>query len=241
MVHTLPPWTGKYKASTIYGQVDNGELAARLGSVDVFDRRGNFIFYDDFSSPFEHWVQAGNGVGWAIEVSIEKARIGHHSLVMIAGEGAAGNVTANKYIGGIKAGKIGLEVNNTINANTKEFRLALRYYDGADQHYGYVAYDHDNSKFKYLTTGQVETDLVTGVSLRTTNTPWHTLKMVIDTNTNKYVRFIYNNTEVDMSTLDMFTAASADDAMLQFYFQHESDHASTKRVFIDSVILTQNE
>lgn len=62
MPRGMPDW-GEYSPQEVVSKLlDNAELAARLGSPVLFDRRGTVIFMDDFNCGVNHWdtVTKGN-------------------------------------------------------------------------------------------------------------------------------------------------------------------------------------
>ena len=80
MVHTLPPWTSKYRLVKIFANVDVAELVVRLGSPVSFDRRGNVVLIDDFAASVIKWSYPGYGTGNGHELSTAWAKSGSQSL-----------------------------------------------------------------------------------------------------------------------------------------------------------------
>lgn len=239
--HTLPDGTTKYKMSSIFGQIDKGELAARLHSPVKYDRRGNVVFIDNFEGSTLQWETGGGGTNHVEAISTGNARDGSQSCILTAGAGVLGQAYITKHIGIINPGKIGLEVSFTLDAATTLFDLAFWYYDGANVHRGYVRYDPSKTKWEYFNSGGTRTDLATGVKLRTANSPWHTCKLVLDTDTDKYSRFLYNDVEISMEGIDIYMTTDTDDPMIMIEIIHLCTDAAVKSIYVDNVILTQNE
>ena len=55
MAHGAPDWFGTTPQGMVHRVADLAELAARLGSPDVFDRRGNVLFMDSFENGQNNW------------------------------------------------------------------------------------------------------------------------------------------------------------------------------------------
>ena len=72
MVHTLPDYTTKYKTAIVFGNLDHAELAARLGSIDIYDRRGAVIDLDNFEAPYMRWIGETLGGGGNVTLTTEK-------------------------------------------------------------------------------------------------------------------------------------------------------------------------
>ena len=97
MAHGHPDYGGAAPLATVYTLQDLAELAARLGSIDVFDRRGNVLLLDDFESGIKKWLFGGTGsysAGWICD----RAEHGGFCL-SIQTEGAATSlVSAYRYL-----------------------------------------------------------------------------------------------------------------------------------------------
>ena len=241
MVHTLPDYTTKYRMAKIFGQIDSGELAARLQSPDKYDRRGNVAFMDNFEGGVLQWETGGGGTSPVSALTTANARDGSQSCMLTAGAGVLGQAYIYKYLGLINPGRIGLETSFTLNPNTVYFTVAFWYYDGARVHRGSMTYDLPNKKWFYLNSLGGDTDLLLNVTLRTANSPWHTCKLVLDTDTDEYVRFLYNNVETPMPGIGIYADTDLEEAMVYMGITHFSTHANVQSIYVDNVILTQNE
>ncbi len=67
MAHGTPDWAGTAAQSITAPVADMGELAARLKSVDVYDRRGNVILADNFDGGAQTWQFVNSGAGETIQ------------------------------------------------------------------------------------------------------------------------------------------------------------------------------
>ena len=47
---------GQYAVKEVSASIsDMGEVAARLGSIDIYDKRGDVVFFDNFEGAFLRW------------------------------------------------------------------------------------------------------------------------------------------------------------------------------------------
>ena len=63
MARSGPDWGLRGGKATVFPLTDMAELAARLRSIDVYDRAGDVIALDDFQSGIDQWEHSGSGSG----------------------------------------------------------------------------------------------------------------------------------------------------------------------------------
>lgn len=226
---------------TIFANIDDAELAARLGSINTFDRRGNTVFMDDFEAAVLKWGTDGAGANNAVTLSAAWAKNGSQSCKLTAGEGAGGQAWIFKYIGALTTGKVGAECSFTVDADTGAITMELRYYLGTRYYTAYIKYIKADTKFQYTNSDGAWTDLLLDIDLESTKDTFHTVKLVIDTNALEYVQFQVNNHSVSMADLGLFRVNVALATTLYFAVNHASAHANVKSIYVDNIILTQNE
>lgn len=240
IVHTLPDYTTKYKMTKVFGNIDTGELAARLGSPNTFDRRGNVVFMEDFEAANIHWETRGNGAGNAVALDPTAANTKEQSCKLTAGAGIAGTAIIERSFSASSIGQIGVEMSSRIDANTKYMIMDLHYDDGTNVYLGVVRYNHSALKMEWLHGGAWE-DLIPSYRWATAEYCFHTMKLVINIDTKEYVRFLVGNTEVNMAGRPLRTMAIGDYEAYTIQITHESDNAAAKSAWVDDIILTQNE
>ena len=241
MVHTLPPWTSKWRMAKIFGQIDSGELAARLGSPVTFDRRGNIFWYDDFEGSSQKWYSGFIGAGTA-SLNATRSWRGSQSMKMTSGATSGNAALIRKAFYNPSDANIGLEFKVLTDAADSEIKVYLYGYYGTKAYYGAISYSYgdktlDYSKGTTLSWVELETDIYLDI-LRET---WLPIKMVIDGNTAKWKRIIVGDTEYNLSGIDLVAQApSAERHSFVVFYIFNTDNAA-KTCYIDDVIITQNE
>jgi len=225
----------------IFGQIDSGELAARLGSIDTYDRRGNIIWMDDFESSTLKWLIGTFGTNAGVTISTDTAMIGDCCCKLTAGEGANGLSSITTYIHPKILGKIGFEFGFTVDDDTKTVQGSIYHFDGTTEYISLVTYDHANSRLRYTDNDAGNVDLATSYTLEDLLDTFHTMKIVIDSSTKKPVRLLVDENTYDLSAYTAKENAGSGGERIQLAVTHISDHASVKSIYIDNVILTQNE
>ena len=241
MVHTLPPWTTKYRMVTIFANIDDAELAARLGSINTYDRRGDTILLDNFESPTLKWLIGTFGANAAATITTDAAMIGDSCCKLTAGEGANGLGSITKYIHPKILGNLGFEFSFTVDDDTKKVQGSIYHFDGTTEYISLVTYDHSASKLQYTDNAAGNVDLATGYTLEDLLDTFHTMKIVIDSSTKKPVRLLVDENTYDLSAYTAKQQGGSGGEKIQLAITHLSDHASVKSIYIDNVILTQND
>lgn len=244
---------GTVPVGPVYTSTDIAELAARLGSIDTFDRRGNVIWLDDFESSLAGMICYAYAslpayTDGEIVISNETARNGAFSCKLTTPDGVGESASIAEVLPNPVLSKIGFEASFTIDEGEEAdyIKFTIDHYDGTGRYLAFVKYYVATGDLK-LNTGpaivpEVETVIVSGLNLYALKQLFHTIKLVIDTATHKYVRVILDETTYDISAYSLPSGPAAGLAP-QTDFEVLSKTAVAAHIsnFVDDVILTQNE
>ena len=241
MTHTLPDYTTKYKLAKIFGNVDNAELAARLGACSTLDRRGNTIWYDDFEGGAAiKWTTQVSGAG-TVAVVDTRAWMGSHSMATVTG------ALLNDFAYFIKGfslpieREMGAEVMFHIAGGKPLVGLRLVGATGTVVATGKIKYDHNDKKIYYYTTGGAWVELTRVDDVLFNHENWIYLKLVVDWDKGEYVRFIFGSTTYSMAGIPLFRVGSVTDIFINVYITIDALSAAVATVYWDNFVLTQNE
>jgi len=241
MAHGYPDY-GIYTAKkTVYSLQDMAELAARLGSIVTFDRRGDVIWLDDFEDNINKWGQEPSGVGAAIALSTDAARNGGYSCKL-----TTGNV-AGEYARIIHSGpypilsKIGFEISFTLDTNTMRFRIGLSLYDGTYHSRASVQYNMPFARVEYVDENGVWQVLDTITPLRSGHTLFHTIKLVVDFVNYKYERLLLDSLSYDLTPYSLYRIGDTSSPVLLVDAIHYTNVDANISNYVDDAIITQNE
>jgi len=241
MAHTRPDYSTQQKMATIYGEVDNAELAARLNSVDTYDRRGNIILIEDFEGPVLTWQTATNVAGSAVRLSDTWPQRGSQCVELLCGAGAGASAGIYKYVPPSVLGGVGLELSFTVDPGTTRWEIIFTYYDGTNYHRAYVRYLTATDNFQYLAPGPLWTDAFPNLILEEDYGTYHTIKIVMDTSLNEWMRFQCDRHSINLTGINLMALGSGIQDCLNCFIGHYSDHVAAKTAYVDNVIFTQNE
>lgn len=241
MAHTLPDYTSKWKNRRIFSIADYAELAARLGSINTYDRRGNTIWMDDFEGATLKWDKTLSGAGAAATINAEHPYRGSQHLKLVGGSTVNRRAQVIKYFSYLHISNIGAEVAFTADANVLYFILELLTFDGT--HYTEVQLwvDPTNDELSYLNSAGITTVFDDTIDFLESTRDYHILKVVMDPINNTYLRGFFDDTEYDMSTYAARHELSGISPSLQAGLYVYSNGATNAVANCDSFILTQNE
>lgn len=241
MTHSLPDYTTKYKMTTIFGNIDTAELAARLGSPFIHNREGNMIFYDDFEAENLHWDTATSGAGGAVALSTASAFMGEQSLKITGGSDTGKYGLAYRQLSLPVNTRLGYEVSFTNNADLDYVLVSMTIFDGTNYHQGRIRFDQTNDKLYYYNSANTTIELDSDVIFLVGDFMYQPIKLVIDSSTNNYVRCIFGNKEYNMSNISLYQVADASNPYLYIDLWVGSNAGDNAYSYVDHAIVTQNE
>lgn len=239
--HTLPDYTTKYKMTKIFASIDNNELAARLGSVDTYDRRGNIILIDDFEASTLKWTPYGIAARGSVVLNTTEARNGDQSVQCVTGNVDDDEAGISKYVPYLIGSRMGLECSIFMALNMDYYIVQLHRYDGTNVYDMELKIDRTNELLQIYRHPGVYQTIKDNIILYNYNNLFHTIKIVGDFVTGKYVRLMVDDTEYDISAYNLYHTGNpiGPSVLPRIYGRTESNNART--FYIDDVIVTQTE
>lgn len=209
--YSAPKPLGQSPAGITYSLSDLAELAARIGSINTFDRRGNVIGLDDFEDPIIKWDSNGTvGAGAAVRHSSLSARSGAQCLQLVMGN-AIGNFTQIlKTFSVSNPSKIGVEWSfaKDISATLSDLEIVVTYtrYPSPtlpDDIVAGVKYNQITYSWSIMdTTGAYQIYLTEPGSVFG-NQEWRTAKIVFDLVNLNYLRLLLDGVTHNISSHDL--------------------------------------
>lgn len=217
------------------------ELAVRLGSINIYERRGTTVFMEDFEGAGLFWTGSGAGTGNVQALSTAWGKSGSQSCELTAGAGALGQARIYREFYVPLVGLTGIESSFTVDAATDYVHMHMRYYDGSGYKSGGLRYDRANTKIEYQNSSNVWTELIASYELNTTTKQFNTWKLILDLENTEYERMLINDKEEDMDGVALYDTGTGGTEHLYVNIRHDSAHDDAKTIYIDNVILTTNE
>lgn len=217
------------------------ELAATLSFTKRHDRRGNVYHVDGFEHGLSGCDTDLSGSGASVSLTSSETRSGSFAAKLTGGSTLTRYATVWYKLPLPPLCKIGVEVTFRLDSNVEYVLLFISYIDGTTEHQGYVRHDTANHKWQYVNSSGVWTDFLTGKQLLEIDYMFHLFKLVIDPNSNKYVRALVSGQEVDMSSYGLYTPTSSVMPHLWVEFFAYSEAGVNGVVILDNIIITINE
>lgn len=223
-------------------QIGNAELAARLGALTTWDRRGNIIWYDTFENNINNWNLSYTG-GGATDLSTARNRSGAHSMYLDVGTDVNDRNNCDYYIPFRELSKLGFEVSfcaESVIDDINSILFWIYWYDGVNVHKGEIKWFNNGLRYRNDIGGTTAFGTVGNV--RTTTKLFHQIKIVIDPTDYTYERVLFDNKEFNITNIPLQASADASIPAIQFgfYIQNSTLNNHTD-MYIDNVIITQNE
>ena len=217
------------------------ELAARLGSIHTFDRRGDVIWMDNFENGIEAWTRDGLA-GYSVSWDSNYAKTGGFSCKLMTGAVIDRTAYIRKHIAFPVAGLLGAEISYSRKQNWKYLIIELSLLDGVNEFVARIRYDCVNNKLQYSDTVPAYQDIPGGVyTAPGLPEQFDTLKIVADFTTAKYKRLLVNSQVFDLSALSFFRSGLVVPPRMYITITLTTNIAAAAIGYIDDVITTQNE
>jgi len=241
MAHGFPDWGQTAGVNTVYQLKDLAELAVRLGSIDAFDRRGDVIFLEDFERGDSKFITDKGGLNAATYLSLLHCKSGNFSLNLVAGSTLAVYARYAKSLGVPLLSRIGVELSFASGAFAGYFDIGVSVRDGSKVHSFHIRLDVAAKELKVFDDTGAWVTIATDIALEYSDDLFHTIKVVGDIKTNEYVRVILNSSVYVISGIKMWNAAAIASPYCTLEVTNTGVIASNVSMFIDDIILTQNE
>lgn len=191
-------------SSDAWGQilaVGNAELAARLGSLVQYDRRGQVILATDFSDGWGPWRTLTNEEATTVVLDPAIYRQGGYSVKCTGGTAAAGNVKMFAQLPALPLRTLGLSVFFSYYALAAHIDLLLSYDDGITNHRGWFTFDVAAETLSVIDGEGDPHSVATGVKIEEQERAFTYMKLVIDGDNDSYLRVMFNDIEEDLSSV----------------------------------------
>jgi hypothetical protein len=217
------------------------ELAARLGSIVTFDRRGDVVWMDDFESGLRCWTVGGDGTGNTVDLSMGPARSGLLSARMVSGSNPGGYAQLQATITAPSFSPVGVEISFSLPFAIDYAIFRASIYSGSQRWQYALKYDYTNDLLQYANDAGGWTTIGVGLNLLVSSKVWHTIKLVCDIGIGNYVRAFCDSAGYSLAGIAPSVVASTIAPRIEVLVLLYGRTGSNDAAYIDNVIITQNE
>lgn len=241
MPHGAPDWN-KYRRDSVTFPIDDlAEHAARLGSISIFDRRGDVVLLDDFQDGIRPWSSTLAGTGAAFSLSPDHFLSCGHALSATCPSDNGFDIILQRYIPYTPHAPIGLELAFTLATYITAFRVDLAIYDGQNLTHALLRYVHATNRLQYFDSIGAYIDLTPTITLRSDSRVFNHIKLVVDPTTPVYVRAILNHQSYPMTNILAYSTPTPTTPVLIMQATFIGTAAHNPTAYLDNVIITQDE
>lgn len=241
MPRDLPDYGALSAQDTVYEVTDLGELAARLGSIVTFDRRGDVIWLDDFKEGLAAWTPSTSGEDAAVELSTARRRSGLFSCLLTAGKDRDCEAEISHAHPFPVLGNFGFEIAFSLGViiETLDFRIELD--DGSNRVRYEIRWDAAAGTLSYYDSSGDYQVIRSGVNLISQASLFHVLKLVVDGVNHEYLRVLLNDTTDLLTNVVARTMASIAANTITISVLNTGRGGVVNYAYVIDTILTQNE
>lgn len=241
MAHGTPDWGLLGPKTVTYGLDDMGELAARLDSPVIWDRRGDVILLDSFEAGLGLCHITTVNPGDYYRRTTEASRHGGLALLLHA-DGLDTSYARVEWFVGLPGNlQVGFELSFGARYGYEALYWQLIWFDGTNFSTAEIRYIRATRDLEYLDAAGNYQTLHAALDLYVLLMPAHVFKLVVDFDTGHYVRLIMGHHTFDMSAYALRVAASPLYPVLLARFWIDGEVGEGGEAIVDRVILTQNE
>ncbi len=215
-------------------------LAEAIGTVQTSDKRGNIVLTDSFETGMGCWeLSVGSGVeGW---VTRQNRKTGLQSF-MFKQAPAEVLVDLHRAIPLIRSNRVGLEVSFAANQYRFSFEPVIILYDGQYATEAAIKVDVWNSVLQVYDYDLGDVTIADITNMTCDPEYWHTVKVVIDRSTGKYVRLVLDGVEYDVSQYgNKYPATEWTYSWVALYVRSFLQSTTSYYVWLDDVIITEED
>ncbi len=221
------------------GMSDMAELAVRLGSIVIFDRRGKVITLDNCESPIIKWSQnlSGNGVVFLDDTYSKSGT----QCLQLSATASGDAVTLARGFPPLLSRRIGLEFSFSRPSPNNYLDFKTTHSDGVNFSVGKIRVDINAKKLYYLDSSNAFIEFAEVGSFDSALYLYYPIKLVVDFETNKYVRLLFAGTEYDLSSYGLYVYAAVASPYVSFIVTWQWRTGIAGSVYLDDFIFTQDE
>jgi len=199
------------------------------------------VWMDDFEAPVLKWTPARSAGGTLPILSTTKAWKGIQSSYFVTAAVAGAYAELYRYFPLLRRGRIGIEFFVSLTTVTPGYLLAgLSIYDGANRADANLELD-SQARTATIRTAAGPVPVATNCIPLAAFMPFFPVKLVVDMDTDRYVKLIIGPFEVDLSAHALVPVGLSTNIVIVPTLELVGGIAGIQHAYIDDFFLTQNE
>jgi len=241
MAHGAPDYSDVRKEGLVYRIDDMAELAARLGSLLTYDRRGDIFWSYGFDDGIGDFTELALGAGAEVTLNNTYFHNPPFSLNLTSGA-AVGNLTRISRLFPVPYDlAMGFAVAVRPTATTDTCEINVMHYTGEVLWYTLLIVDFANGKITIRTDETDPLTITSDVAYLSSSFVFNHLKLVVNLADHSLVRFSLNNNVYSLDGYTMRSEASATAERIYLDIVNKNTAALSTDLYVDNIILTTAE
>lgn len=236
-----PDYQKYLPGSVRFSLQDMGELAVRMGSPDLFDRRGEVVLMDRFDHGVGSWFKQTYDADSDALLSDAHTIHGGFSYLLKAGTGPDKLIQTNYSFPVNASNRYGFEVTFGHTGAFGYLSLNFIHYVPEGSHDFTLKLDYVNNIVSVTEFGGAARTVGVMANVLNDTPSFSTIKLVYDVETRKYVRLIFNTLEVDLSGIDMPFGTADTGRKIDLFIEFKGGTGTMGKMYLSSIIVTANE
>jgi hypothetical protein len=241
MGQDTPDWGGKYVNGQFYPLEDLGELAARLGSVVTYDRRGAVIWWYDFRYGIGDVGPSTSGTGSSVALSPHIYESPPFSCILYSGTTYDAAAWVGRRVARPVSPRVGFQASVRLDVNVSLVWHQIIHYDGVSRWSSYLLIDQDANTLQVYTAESGLVTLLSGLTDLSSGYYFSHLKLVVDLSDHSLVRAVLDNHEFDLTAYTMAATPDASAENVRCRVINQGHNLVVAPVNVDNLIITANE
>jgi len=236
-----PDYSNVKSEQAIYTLLDLGELAARLGSIDRYDRSGNLVWADDFEAPTLNWLPDVAGTGSSVTLSTAYRLMGWQSCLLTCGSDDGMGATIARYLSVPNVSPYSFEVALYPDAHITVIVMWMYHVINGVMHRWGIRYDATTDQLSYYNSAGGITVFASSVTMLPLMGIFQLCKLTVDLRTGEYKQFRLNNTVYSLAGVPGFSIADPISDYLRVSIEVFGTAAFNALCYVDNALVKQNE
>ena len=220
---------------------DMGELCARLGSPNVYDRSGRTIWMTSFEYGLQGTFFGVDHVDSKGSLSSARAFNGAFSIKLDPRGVDESYVNWSRILHFVMAGNVGAEFAMSLDSHPDVFKAYVFYHDETEITEASLHYYPATGLWRVIEDGPAWVVVLEDFKLQTGPAAWHPIKLVLDLDKKEYVRAQIAQHVVDLSGHLIPHGGTPDAGQMEIRLQCGGSEAAHAPVYLDGIIVTQGE
>lgn len=219
-------------------EIDQSELAVRLGFPDGFEGLGRVIYFELFATDLGGWEIIGSGSFNGADIQTNRYYWKPGSTRLTPGSTVDQNIRIQKIVPRMVARTMGFAAIWAITTDDVDIQLRLDVNDSALPDGYRVRVIGSSGEIAVLDDSSVYQTLATVGNMGSQARDWQYLKLIVDVENRVYKTVQFNEQRLDASAFSPPTISTFDPPSIIINIYAEDDTGNSEQMYVDSMVLT---